>query len=274
MKKLLLTLTTLCLLLALTVPACAYASGNTPISLITAELEERGFPADFLSGLLEEELRELHRDTLDYIVYFTDAPENGIRIDRGNIPAGELDLTLSVAYLADRDAPDDILRALIFCRYQWLPTPEGGSYYPLSRGCDELTVCWDHTVFSPTETKKGIPLFRRYENNGGGWTLTDTASQPAHADLNSYGFSFDLSADLSTAHRGFVSFKLYPSDSDLDYTISGRTALDFMDVSAQYVHTSAPATPPPLSNLPVPVLLAVFAGALLLLLKTRRNAGG
>lgn len=272
MKKL---LTVLLLLCTLTLPAFAYASGDTPISDITAELEERGFPAHFLAGLLEDELRELHRDTLDYIVYFTDAPENGVRIDRGNIPAGELDLTLSVAYLADRDAPDDILRALIFCRYQWLPTPEGGSYSPLSRGCDELTVRWDHTAFSPAETKKGIPIFRRYEQqSGGSWSLTDTATQPAHANLNSYGFSFDLSADLSTAHRGFVSFKLYPSDGSRDYTISGRTALDFMDVSAQYVHTSAPATPPPLSNLPVPVLLAVFAGALLLLLKTRRNAGG
>ena len=260
MKKPYLPLTILCLLCTLTLaPSCAYASGDTPITDITAELEERGFPADFLAGLLDEELRELHRDTVDYVAHFADTAENGVKVS-SNTPDEELDFSLAVAYLAPRETPNVIYHAVLLCRYEWLPAPDGNSFYPLSRGSDELTIHWDGSVFSPGELN-GLPLFRRYETDGTGWSLTETATRPTGATADGFDFSFDLKSHLPTANRGFVSFKLYPSDGDKRCNVSDGSSLRFLDVSAEYSHTPNSLR----SNFPTPVLLALGSSILLAL---------
>lgn len=246
MKRIIAILVSLCMVCSISTISCFaensdIENGENNISVIIAELKERGFTEEFLADFLDEELREMHRDSEGYVVYISEDENSGIQLLNNDIPEEHLDFSLSVAYYAKQGSANTIDHVVIYCRYEWLIDSDSSSnfYHPEIRSTDGITINWDHTVFTIADTGPEF-IFRPYKklNSASTWTLIDTIKRPGKSgNGGGLGFTFDLDNSASYAHRGVASFELYPTDGDKTFYVSGSGAPSYMTVSGEYAHS-------------------------------------
>ena len=226
--------------------------GDDSVSVTTEEMKafliDRNYPSDYLDTLILPQLENLYHMATEKNAYFysretrslseTREDEIGTAESRGNIPAEDMDFSITMSYTPIvLNGSTYFKEIFVTIEYNWIDLP-------MMRGIDAITANWDTTLLKYGGDENFIAYDYMQNPLTGRWQVWKTWTKPNA--LNQGGLGIDTYIDSgdyldyswlkATGLKGTVDFSLLP-ETMLSMKIN---PLSVTNINADYTHDKNP----------------------------------
>lgn len=225
------------------ISACATDGLNgTPVVLERSQAQmiefllDRGYPNDYLEGLIPQQIQNLYRIAYENDAYYLETTPT--IVPYGNIPDDELSLETTLSYnTIVRDGITYIYEIFVSVDYEWF---DG---HPLVRKADAITVNWDGDIL--TYNDDFLAQDFAFSLNYNDWITYKTWNEPStlnQGGLGNYTY-IDYKENVTGAMvnaiglKGSLYFALTPEPR---YSMGWAPGENSTTINAEYVHDTNP----------------------------------